>query len=125
MPATNNLESRIADWISGLDARKLPTPVIDKLQLATLDTFAAMLSGVTEPVTQKVIPFVVEPASRGEASIIGTRARARSAGAALANGTMAHACDYDELELDHVGASNRAGIGSRAGCCREAGSFRN
>jgi 2-methylcitrate dehydratase PrpD len=96
MPATNNLESRIADWISALDARTLPPPVIDKLKLATLDTFAAMLSGVTEPVTQKVIHFVFEPTGRGEASIIGTRARAPSSGAALANGTMAHACDYDD-----------------------------
>jgi len=96
MPATNNLESRIADWIFGLDARMLPRPVIDKLKLATLDTLAAMLSGITEPVTQKVIQFVVEPADRGEASIIGTRERARTPGAALANGTMAHACDYDD-----------------------------
>jgi len=95
MPATNNLEARTAEWISGLNARTLPSPVIDKLKLATLDTFAAMLSGVTEPITQKVIALVVEP-SDGEASIVGTRARARRAGAALANGTMAHACDYDD-----------------------------
>jgi 2-methylcitrate dehydratase PrpD len=94
MPATNTLETRMADWISRLDAKALPSAVIDNLKLAILDTFAAMLSGVAEPVTQKVIPFVNEAA--GEASIIGTRARARSAGAALANGTMAHACDYDD-----------------------------
>ena len=96
MLATTNLESRIADWIFRLDARTLPSAVIEKLKLATLDTFAAMLSGVTEPVTQKVVAFVVEPDGRGEASIIGQRARARSVGAALANGTMAHACDYDD-----------------------------
>ena len=96
MPATKNLESRIAEWISGLDARALPPSVVNKLKLAILDTFAAMLSGVAEPVTQKVIPFVIEPGERGEASIVGTRARGRSPGAALANGTMAHACDYDD-----------------------------
>lgn len=95
MPATKNLKSRIAEWISGLDARALPPSVVNKLKLAILDTFAAMLSGVAEPVTQKVIPFVIEPGERGEASIVGTRARGRSPGAALANGTMAHACDYD------------------------------
>jgi 2-methylcitrate dehydratase PrpD len=92
----NNLESRIADWTSGLDARTLPRAVIEKLKLATLDTFAAMLAGVTEPVTEKVIPFVVELTVHGEASIVGVRARARTAGAAFANGTMAHACDYDD-----------------------------
>ena len=96
MPATKNLKSRIAEWISGLDARALPPSVVNKLKLAILDTFAAMLSGVAEPVTQKVIPFVIEPGERGEASIVGTRARGRSPGAALANGTMAHACDYDD-----------------------------
>jgi 2-methylcitrate dehydratase PrpD len=70
--------------------------VVAKLKLAILDTLAAMLSGVAEPVTQKVIAFVREPDDRGEGSIIGTHERARSAGAALANGTMAHACDYDD-----------------------------
>jgi 2-methylcitrate dehydratase PrpD len=96
MPEMNNLESRIADWIAGLDARTLPRAVVEKLKLATLDTVAAMLSGATEPITQKVIPFVIEAAGGGEASIIGHQARARAAGAALANGTMAHACDYDD-----------------------------
>jgi 2-methylcitrate dehydratase PrpD len=96
MPATNNLEFRIAKWISNVDGQTLPPAVVEKLKLATLDTLAAILSGVTEAVTQKVIPFVTEPANRGEASIIGHRVHARLAGAALANGTMAHACDYDD-----------------------------
>lgn len=96
MSATSNLEAKIAKWISSIDARALPSAVVEKLKLATLDTLAAILAGVTETVTRKVVPFVTEADGRGEASIVGHRVQARLTGAAFANGAMAHACDYDD-----------------------------
>jgi 2-methylcitrate dehydratase PrpD len=96
MATPKNLEARIADWICGLDKRALPLEVLEKLKLATLDTLAAILSGVNETVTQKLMPFVAAPPGHGEVSILGHTARAELTGAALANGTMAHACDYDD-----------------------------
>ena len=97
MPKLNNLEIRIADWICSLDKQMLSPTVIEKLKLAALDTLAAILSGVNEPVTQKVIPFAAVPDDRAQASILGFTALGDLRGAALANGTMAHACDYDDL----------------------------
>jgi 2-methylcitrate dehydratase PrpD len=91
-----NLEARISDWISALDRRALSPAVVEKLKLAALDTFAAILSGVSEAVSRKVVAFAEVPADRAEASIIGFAARADLRGAALANGTMGHACDYDD-----------------------------
>lgn len=90
-----NLGLRIANWACGLDGRKLPRAVVEKLKLAALDTLAAMLAGAGEEVTRRVITYARKGAGKGEASIVGHRARARLPGAALANGTMAHACDYD------------------------------
>jgi 2-methylcitrate dehydratase PrpD len=90
------LEARIADWICELDKRALSPLVLGKLKLATLDTLAAILSGANETVSQKIIPFAKAPANRAQASILGHAERAELTGAALANGTMAHACDYDD-----------------------------
>lgn len=96
MTKPKNLEARISDWICSLDKEMLSPAVIEKLKLAALDTLAAILSGVNEPVTQKVISFATVPADRAEASILGFTLRGDLRGAALANGTMAHACDYDD-----------------------------
>jgi 2-methylcitrate dehydratase PrpD len=74
----------------------LSPKVVEKLKLATLDTLAAILSGVSEAVTQKIVPFATVPADRAEASILGFTVRGDLRSAALANGTMAHACDYDD-----------------------------
>ena len=96
MTKSENLQARVADWIYALDTRMLSPKVVEKLKLATLDTLAAILSGVNEAVTQKIMPFATVPADRAEASILGFTVRADLRSAALANGTMAHACDYDD-----------------------------
>jgi 2-methylcitrate dehydratase PrpD len=91
-----NLGLRMATWACGLDGRKLPRAVVEKLKLAGLDTLAATLAGAGEEVARRVVPYARQGAGKGEAAIIGHRTRARLPGAALANGTMAHACDYDD-----------------------------
>src|ERR1700721_452600 len=95
MVETSNVGSRIANWIVGLDGQTLSGAVIEKLKLAALDTFAAILSGVHEDVVQRVMSYS-SSTGEGNASIIGHSARASLTGAALINGTMGHACDYDD-----------------------------
>lgn len=96
MAEQKNLEARISDWIYSLDSKALSPAIIAKLKLATMDTLAAILSGVNEAVSQKIVPFAAAEGNRGEATIIGYGTRAKLADAALANGTMGHACDYDD-----------------------------
>jgi 2-methylcitrate dehydratase PrpD len=95
MVETSNVGSRIANWIVGLDGQTLSGAVVEKLKLAALDTFAAILSGVNEDVVRRVISYA-SGTGEGNASIIGHSARASLTGAALINGTMGHACDYDD-----------------------------
>ena len=63
---------------------------------AVLDTVGVILAGVSEPAS--LIVRRVAAAEGGDAcGVFGTATRASLSGAALANGTAAHALDYDDM----------------------------
>jgi 2-methylcitrate dehydratase PrpD len=95
MPAMT-LASRIGTWIAQLDARSLPGAVVAKLKLAVTDTLAAMLAGSREDVVLRLLPCVGAMSGGDAVSVIGRSERVGTLGACLLNGTMAHACDYDD-----------------------------
>lgn len=93
---TGSLSARFGEWIVALDGSTLREDVLSKLKLAVLDTLASILAGAREEVVVRMLPYVTDGASGGDAAIIGHRIRTRPDAAALVNGTMAHACDYDD-----------------------------
>jgi 2-methylcitrate dehydratase PrpD len=62
---------------------------------AVLDTIGVALAGAVEPAARAVQRVVTD--SRGPCTILGLAARASTGDAALANGTAAHALDYDDM----------------------------
>ncbi len=63
---------------------------------ALLDTVGVTLAGAAEPAA-RIVQRVVELDGSGACCVLGTALRAGAAGAALANGTAAHALDYDDM----------------------------
>ena len=63
---------------------------------ALLDTVGVMLAGASEPAS-RVVQRVVAAEGGDACRVLGTGARASAGGAALANGTAAHALDYDDM----------------------------
>jgi 2-methylcitrate dehydratase PrpD len=63
---------------------------------AVLDTIGVTLAGASEPAA-RIVQQVVAREGAGQCLVIGTHARASAANAALANGTAAHALDYDDM----------------------------
>jgi 2-methylcitrate dehydratase PrpD len=63
---------------------------------ALLDTVGVTLAGAAEPAA-RVVQRVVERDGSGACRILGTRLVASAGNAALANGTAAHALDYDDM----------------------------
>jgi 2-methylcitrate dehydratase PrpD len=63
---------------------------------AVLDTIGVALAGASEPASRAVRDVVAADLG-GDCSVLGTRLRAGATGAALANGTAAHALDYDDM----------------------------
>jgi 2-methylcitrate dehydratase PrpD len=63
---------------------------------AVLDTVGVTLAGASEPAA-RIVRRVVEPDGSGPCTVLGTGLRASAGNAALANGTAAHALDYDDM----------------------------
>jgi 2-methylcitrate dehydratase PrpD len=64
--------------------------------LAVLDTVGVTLAGAVEPAS-RIVQRTIDPRADGPCGVIGTAARASAADAALANGTAAHALDFDDM----------------------------
>ena len=89
----NSVLTRLSEFTVGAapprEARK-PAAV------AVLDTVGVMLAGASEPASRIARDVVI--AEGGSAcTVFGTGSRASATGAALANGTAAHALDFDDM----------------------------
>jgi 2-methylcitrate dehydratase PrpD len=63
---------------------------------AFLDTVGVTLAGAAEPAA-RIVQDVIAADGAGPCIVIGTASRASAGNAALANGTAAHALDYDDM----------------------------
>lgn len=97
------LGAAVARLVSSFDASALPQEAARRAKLAVLDCVGVALAGLQEPAAAIVRELVLEGAGKGAATLWGTARRAPLADAALANGTAAHALDYDDM--------NRAALG--------------
>jgi len=73
-----------------------PSEARARAAAAFLDTIGVTLAGAPEPASRIVREMVAADAG-GPCVVVGTGVRASAAGAALANGTAAHALDYDDM----------------------------
>jgi 2-methylcitrate dehydratase PrpD len=85
----------LAEWIAGMGRAPLPEDVVHQTRRILLDHLAAGVAGAVTP-TAAAVRDVVEEMYPGDAATIIGAGRASAAGAALANGTAAHALDADD-----------------------------
>lgn len=87
-----------------MDGRSLPAPVVRAARRAILDCIGVALAGSQEPAARIVTAQVLSHGGPAESTIWGPeRARTSAQNAALANGTAAHALDYDDYILSMPG----------------------
>lgn len=84
---------RLGDFVS--DAAP-PAAARARAAIAVLDTVGVTLAGTSEPAA-RIVRHVVADEGGDACGVFGTRVRASIGGAALANGTAAHALDYDDM----------------------------
>ena len=73
-----------------------PAEARDRAAGAVLDTIGVILAGAGEPASQ-IVQRVVAAEGGTACRVFGASASASATGAALANGTAAHALDYDDM----------------------------
>ena len=94
-PAT--ITETLVDKVLALDYASLPPEAIDMAKAVTLDGLAVMIAGAKEPlgVGRISIEYVREMGGAPQASVITGGFKTSMQSAAYANGTMAHALDFD------------------------------
>lgn len=91
------LTEQLVDHVLAVRYDDLPDGVIDMARQVTLDGFAVIMAGYTEPLGlgRIVTEYTREIGGTPQASVIGGGFKTSMPNAAFANGTMAHALDFD------------------------------
>lgn len=84
-------------------SNEFPSAALDFAHLSFYDFFAVALAGRDEPVSRIVRKLVASEGGAPQASAFGIETRMPSRAAALLNGTVAHALDYDDTHFAFVG----------------------
>ena len=87
---------KVAEFIAQTRFESLPEDVVSTAKKALLDTLGVALAGAVEPAGRIITGFVGKMGGIPAASVIGGGFRTASPLAALANGVMGHALDYDD-----------------------------
>jgi 2-methylcitrate dehydratase PrpD len=87
---------KIARFIVDTNFDDLPRDIVEKAKRTALDCVGAALAGVVEPVSQTITGYVTKLCSPPQASVFGAGIKVSVPDAALANGSIAHALDYDD-----------------------------
>ncbi|HET8944151.1 MAG TPA: MmgE/PrpD family protein [Dehalococcoidia bacterium] len=94
---------RLAEFVAGTSSEAIGDEARERAMRAVVDTLGVMLAGCREPAARLVTDQVREQGGRQEATVIGAGFHAPAPQAALANGTAAHALDYDDVTMNMRG----------------------
>lgn len=98
-----SFSNRLLDRVHDLRFDELPEAAVTQVKASLLDLLGVALAGWSEPESSIVHEHVVSTYAAGAASVIGAETRVTPEGAALANGTLAHALDYDDTSWTYIG----------------------
>jgi 2-methylcitrate dehydratase PrpD len=87
---------KIARFIVDTNYADLPRSAVEKAKRTALDCVGAALAGVGEPVSQTITGYATKLGGPAQASIFSTGVKVSLQDAALANGCISHALDYDD-----------------------------
>ena len=94
--------SRILE-LASLSRDLIPARARAIARLSLFDWSVVACAGVREPLSRIVRDFVLDEAGRSAATLVGSAVKVPPRAAALANGTISHALDYDDTHFAHIG----------------------
>src|SRR5215210_1866558 len=96
---TTGLTRDLAARASALSYDTLPENVRALARQCVLDYYGVALAGADDPLVAILLDELAEAGGNPQASLIGHAARLPMLSAALVNGAMGHALDYDDVNL--------------------------
>jgi len=90
-------EQRIAEFTVETSANAIPADCFRAAREAVFDCIGVMLAGVPQPHGRMIVDFVSQEGAAGPCTVVGTPVKTSATMAALANGTLGHALDFDDM----------------------------
>ena len=87
----------IARWIVNTSYEDIPPDAIRVANESCFDLLGVILAGSAQPVGHIIQQYVADQGGRPEATVLASGLRTSRPNAALANGTLGHALDYDDF----------------------------
>jgi 2-methylcitrate dehydratase PrpD len=95
--------THLAEFVTKSRWEDCPAEAVDVARRAILDCLGVMLAGSVEPAARIVAEVVRTEGGSPLATVVGTPLRTGAVWAALANGTAAHALDFDDTNFAMLG----------------------
>ena len=108
-----SIAERLAQFVSEAEP---PNDVLTTARFCLFDWASCAIAGANEPVAQSVRRMINSEAGAPLSSVIGQDLRVPPRAAALANGTISHALDYDDTHFAHIGHPSVAVIPAALAC---------
>src|SRR5437870_4476758 len=96
---TTDLTRVLAEQAAAVGYDGLPEPVRELARQCVLDYYGVALAGADDPLAAILLDELSEAGGAAQASVIGHSARLPALSAALVNGAIGHALDYDDVNL--------------------------
>src|SRR4029434_9365400 len=87
---------KIAGFIVDTGYEDIPRDAVEKAKRTALDCLGAALAAAVEPVSQPITGYVTKLGGPSQAYVFGAGLKVSVQDAAMANGVIAHALDYDD-----------------------------
>src|SRR5271168_46012 len=95
----SNLTHTLAERAIAVTYDALPEPVRELARQCVLDYLGVGLAGADDPLAHILLDEMVDAGGAEQAAVLGHNARLPVLSAALVNGAIAHALDYDDVNL--------------------------
>jgi len=90
---------KLAEFVVGLQYDQIPAQAVALVKRQCLDTIGVGLAAWTEPIAPIINGYVQSMAGKPECTVLGAKTKTSAADAALGNGTLCHALDFDDVWL--------------------------
>jgi 2-methylcitrate dehydratase PrpD len=96
------LTKKLAEFVQDTNYKDIPSEVIEKGKHCILDCLGSALGGIDDDASKIIIEYIKEFGGKEQATVIGTDIKTDVALAALANGVISHALDFDDYHDETV-----------------------
>lgn len=93
---------QLCEYVQDFHYEQIPDEVLEKAKICILDCIGCAAGGLGDACTRMIHDYAGDYAGRGRSTIFGLKAKTDPAHAALANGIIAHALDFDDYHGETI-----------------------